>query len=656
MPKKCTPGTVLFNIDRLSDLFEQNGWTIRQLADKLRVSASTIDAHLHQNQGCRRPIFLAYVEEFGKDIVSAVEINRRLAELWFERETGEKLDFEALETQNEITTQPVEGKDEGLSQALDVKGTELLKRKDEKPTLKTLPSKVKSELEDSKETTTQIDLTKNKFQEDSSVINILVTSFREYGEPGKASKVGTIIADYITTELRRMKEDSLLKIDVEFLLPEKLLYIENHSEALSLGDTLNADIIIWGEIDRPYYPSQEWYIKPHLTLRRGIREFDSKVDLETVRTLSPRPLSISFPKQLLARPRQLVLFLIGYSYYLKAYSSLSETEFDNAIYYFQEAVEVKTIKTDYLDVLHYYLGSAFFGKFSYCDTGFKKGVNTSLKKAEDAFNTSSSINPRNAYALNGLGAVELKQYKPDYEAAIEYFYAAIDIDPLIIPIQVNLSYLYVLHHKDYDKAINLLKKTLLHFPNLENQNYEFMVHTNLALAYLHKKDFPKAEALCTAAIDRYPKDYGNWVNLSMALHYQGKFDQEYEACLEAYKIDSNHPTVLFNLGTIFAQRKEYSKAISYIKSAFSNFTADEKIICHFHIFGIYCLQSNKGSAKYYFDRVKDHLDTPIRNLVPSESILDSILCEPLPIGSFEHQLILNPMFRNFLEPYLKGRV
>ena len=171
--------------------------------------------------------------------------------------------------------------------------------------------------------------------------------------------------------------------------------------------------------------------------------------------------------------------------------------------------------------------------FSINSSIFSSSSSSTISSSNCDFNTSLSINPRNAYALNGLGVVELRQYKPDYEAAIEYFYAAIDIDPLIIPIQVNLSYLYVLHHKDYDKAINLLKKILLHFPNLENQNYEFMAYTNLALAYLHKKDFPKAESLCSAAIDRYPKDYGNWVNLSMALHYQGKFDQEYEACLEA---------------------------------------------------------------------------------------------------------------------------
>lgn len=110
MPKKFNPGMVYFHPNKLKEWYKQHGWTLRTLAEEMRVNKSTIQNHSTQIQGCRKPFFLLYVEVFGKDIISTVEIHRHLAKLWYERETGEKLDLEGLETQIEVTTSEEESR------------------------------------------------------------------------------------------------------------------------------------------------------------------------------------------------------------------------------------------------------------------------------------------------------------------------------------------------------------------------------------------------------------------------------------------------------------------------------------------------------------------------------------------------------------------
>ena len=499
---------------------------------------------------------------------------------------------------------------------------------------------------------TDVSLMKQYSFTDESKVHILVAPFKEYGNPDKSSKTGIILADYVSTELERNSIDSTLQIDVR-LLPEKLVpYLKSHNDAILWGDSLNADIVVWGEITPPLFNFQEFFISPNLTLVRAIRGFGSKIHLSTIRGVSPRPLDIPFPKQLLQSPYQLGLFLIGYSFYLKS-------NYDGAIHYFQKAISYSNnLGSTYIDNLYYYLGSSFFRKAN--STGdvvyFSDSLNTDLERAKENFKTSLSLNPKNVYALNGLGAICIAQYRPDYKESITYFQKAIEIDSTILFAYANLALAYM-NFQQPDEALSLLKKGLKiaeGFPD-EMQSEKVSIWTLFAMAYNFKGEFFKAESLYVEALKLAPKERVTriYAELAYTLWRQNKIDKALQILIEGDKIYPQDLLIVGNLGAVYFEKGEYQKGLFYSKQAIKSVRGDLRASFLFNIFGYYCIEANKDSAGAYFELLKEWLNVPLLGY-NGLSTLQWILYGNMMSRGFDEKILSSPTFRRFIAPYLSG--
>lgn len=485
--------------------------------------------------------------------------------------------------------------------------------------------------------------------EKNSKVHILVAPFKEYGNSDKASKVGIILSDYIVTELTRNLSDSILQLEVR-LLPEKLTpYIRNHDDAVWWGDTLNADIVVWGDISPPLFNFQEFFVIPNLTLVSSIRSFGSKIRLETVKGISSRPVGFPFPQQLLETPSQLALFLVGHSFYLKA-------NYDQAIKSFEKAISYSfNLKVPYADNLYYYLGSAYFNKA--LSTGsilFTNKRNSDLEKAEKAFLMTLSINPQHVYALNGLGAVCAQQYQPDFKECLTFFQNVIKIDSTNFFAYGNLAFA-LLNLGEFDEALRLCEKQLeiLHHYPEELHTQKISVLEKIALIYTNRREFSKAESLCLDVLKIAPEPQASriYTILGYALWRQGKIDESHELFLKAHKKYPENPLITANLGGSYLEKEKYQEGLYYSKQVINHLSFESRIQMLFNIFGAYCIMRNKDSASVYFKLVQNYLAIPILSQ-DGLSMIEWIQHGDSPHNGFDQKMYADSLVHFFIDPYL----
>ncbi len=114
------------------------------------------------------------------------------------------------------------------------------------------------------------------------------------------------------------------------------------------------------------------------------------------------------------------------------------------------------------------------------------------EEAENEYKLAIELNPNYAEAHHRY-ALHLWYVKGRFEEALERIKLAQELDPLSLPINNNIAWIYYTAHR-YDEAIEQYRKTLDLDPNFP------MAHRELGLVYLEKSMFPEAIAELEKAV------------------------------------------------------------------------------------------------------------------------------------------------------------
>jgi tetratricopeptide (TPR) repeat protein len=94
-----------------------------------------------------------------------------------------------------------------------------------------------------------------------------------------------------------------------------------------------------------------------------------------------------------------------------------------------------------------------------------------------------------------------------------------------------------------------------------------IVHTNLGIGYLDKKDLEKAVSSFKKAIQVDPGNYYAYTDLCNALNISGKYAEAIVCCEKALQLFPANKKAYFNLGNAYAELKKYDLAQDAFRAA-----------------------------------------------------------------------------------------
>ena len=154
--------------------------------------------------------------------------------------------------------------------------------------------------------------------------------------------------------------------------------------------------------------------------------------------------------------------------------------------------------------------------------GYAAHKNNNYDAAIECYNKAIELDPNNAKAYNNLG-LAYRVGKKDYDKAIDYYNNAIELDHNYAAAYNNLGVAYRVGRKDYDKAIECYNKAIELNPNYAK------AYNNLGLAYkAGKKDYDKAIECYNKAIELNPNYAKAYNNLGAAYARQGNLEKAAE--------------------------------------------------------------------------------------------------------------------------------
>ncbi len=234
------------------------------------------------------------------------------------------------------------------------------------------------------------------------------------------------------------------------------------------------------------------------------------------------------------------------SYYLNIGIAYNKLKDDNALNYYQKALQVYSKQKYLIGLSAIYQNFGVFytdvrGEYDKALEYHKKGLDIALKYYGEHHSVIGDI-------YHNMGIVF--SVKRDYEKALYYFNKALQIDKIVLGenhenvalIYGNLGEMYN-RKKEYDKALICYKKSL-EIRNLifdENHPNITISYNSLAALYLEKKD------------------YNNALN-----YYQKGLDILRDLYGEGHLLTGFYYT---HMARAYQERKEYHKAISYFNKA-----------------------------------------------------------------------------------------
>jgi len=131
-----------------------------------------------------------------------------------------------------------------------------------------------------------------------------------------------------------------------------------------------------------------------------------------------------------------------------------------------------------------------------------------------------------------------------------------------------------LHKGDVQRALPLLEKAYRIYPE------ELDVGINLSSAYILSYRFKLAIQVLIPLSELYPQNAKVWINLGAA--YLGNpvlaKDEDQQKAISAFKTslanDPVSPSVAYNIGLIYRDRKEYNEALGWFKKAIRDNPSD----------------------------------------------------------------------------------
>ena len=352
---------------------------------------------------------------------------------------------------------------------------------------------------------------------------------------------------------------NVYKNDIEL---KKSVYpeVRDSTEARKLGEKENANIVIWGSIEKTYVEAE---IIPRLTIVRPLGKMKLEArQLEPTIKISIAELDhIDFKKRKAREITDVVLFILGFAKYdfekyQEAIAVFESIQNKNAETFFSLGNCYAFLKKpDLLKATEAYQ-SAIEEDSNFVKAYYNWGTAlNSLGRHEDAierFKQTVRINPKygNAYCNWGVALYELGKY----EDAIKKFKEATLIDPNDAETYCNWG--------------GVLGSLGQHAEAIEKYKVAVRINPNDADAYSNWGVALGGLGRCEEAIEKYkkaiqlnPKNEKAYLNWGVTLGNLGRHDEAMEKFKQAIQIDPNYAKAHDNIGItlMILGRKEEAK-------------------------------------------------------------------------------------------------
>jgi tetratricopeptide (TPR) repeat protein len=228
-------------------------------------------------------------------------------------------------------------------------------------------------------------------------------------------------------------------------------------------------------------------------------------------------------------------------WFQKGYNALEVKEYDNAILYYQKAIE---------------LNPNFFA--AYYSLGIAYKLKGNFDKAIQSYEKAIELNPNFSDAYYNLGLAY--RSKGDLNKAIRSYEKAIELDPKDFGSYYNMGFAYNLNG-DFDKAIQSYEKVIELNPNCFDACY------NLGVVYESKGNLDKAIRFDEQAIELNPSSSEAYNNLGVAYKSKGNFDKAIQSYKKAIELNPTFFNAYSNLGVVYESKGNLDKAIQLFEKA-----------------------------------------------------------------------------------------
>jgi tetratricopeptide (TPR) repeat protein len=378
-----------------------------------------------------------------------------------------------------------------------------------------------------------------------------------WGSDKEAMQEGKVMQALIA---RRLYDELGQETQVNILEPEIAVLPRSHQEAKSLGEKLQAALVIWGEV---FILRQEVEIQPFLTLTKGARE---GWRLSTPTSSSALKVNISEPHQLSFRRSKAkevgnLALLISGRYYFRMGND------EAALNLFQRISPPDPLSLALIGDIYAYRSALHTADSLYRESLSLDTTNagTYLRLAVLNYN---NYQPQKALEF-AHRALELDANLPDTykilgpiyaylgqkKKAIASFEQGLQVDPQNADLYFSLGWEYYNQFK-YDQAVAASQKALEIDPSHE------WAYIALGRACRTLERYQESTQALQKAIVLNPLNELSYRVLGNTYASQGKDDLALEQFLKARDVEPNNHFVYYNLGHFYWKKEKYDKAIA----------------------------------------------------------------------------------------------
>ena len=320
------------------------------------------------------------------------------------------------------------------------------------------------------------DLPQKPFEHGNST-KILIAVFE--GARTEAKEFGIDISMSIADRLDEYSKDSLHLSTEDIEVYRLDCYVQNHSDAREILDSLGADVFVWGN-NFCVPGSEKAKFCPKATLTRRISTLEARGGrIEVKEQLSITDLDL--PALTAQRPYQLLSFIFGLHFYLR-------DRFKDAAVYFEKAGDEIYSSEKGVEYVYHYL--AYTYKF------LSKNAKA-LSYYEKSLQIFQDIKDRNneGVTLNNIGGVYYSWGK--YDQAVEYYKKSLKIRKELGERQgegVSLNNIGSVYKAwgQYDQAIEYYRKSLKIFEDVGDRKNEGVTLNNIAKVHEARGKYDQA--------------------------------------------------------------------------------------------------------------------------------------------------------------------
>lgn len=430
--------------------------------------------------------------------------------------------------------------------------------------------------------------------ESDSILCILVANFKMNFFLHKEAVVeGSKVMRLIYQNLTGLSHDTthqVLTIHLDTIPYTMLPHIDTHEEAKEVGRLLQADMVIWGNIERDPQLIGPLKIEPKITIINQSLNAPSENDVGNFHIEWSSIGEWDFYSEDINQPVALANLILGLGYLVKKDIAYS-------IKYLQQGI-VLSGKGKGADMLYYYLAHALTEKNFPYDPDSSDASN-----AIKALQTAIEIAPNNKNYYNDLGL--LWDIRQEYQSADSAFKKALWLDSSFVTAQSNLALLYYEQGQD-SLSIAMLNKAIGSDSSLST------AYLNLSKVYFYQSKLTMALNVINIAPVNDPNAplvYNTRGAIYLSLD---SIDQAIINLRKAIELEPKYAEANMNLGVVLAKKRDYTTAEDLYEKALM---LNPKLkFVYYNIAALYAQQGKSFEAIKILDEHFHDLEKPYDQL------------------------------------------